>query len=193
LAGRLRITVTSGPGPLGTARGRSGPSLIVCSGPPTVWAPAAKVVTVPWTRNERGALAGVKSTSHAESVVAIAAARERDADEAVLANTVGELCEGAGSNVFVGIGGRLVTPPLASGCLPGVTRALVIEALGPGGVDETPLPYDALARADEAFLTSATRGVHPIETVDGTPLPRCPGPLTGAAAAALAQILTEDA
>ncbi|HEV8296064.1 MAG TPA: aminotransferase class IV [Acidimicrobiales bacterium] len=192
LAGRLRITVTSGPGPLGTARGRSGPTLVVSSGPPTVWAPTAKVATVPWTRNERSALAGVKSTSHAENVVALAAARQHGADEAMLANTVGELCEGAGSNVFVGIGGRLMTPPVTSGCLPGVTRALVIEALGPGAVEETPLPYDALARANEAFLTSATRGVHPIETVDGTPLPHCPGPLTGAAAAALARAVSED-
>jgi branched-chain amino acid aminotransferase len=181
--GRLRVTVTSGPGPLGSARGPDGPCTIVIGAPATAWAPTARVAVAPWPRNERGPLAGLKTTSYAENVVALHQARARGADEAVFGNTRGELCEGTGSNVFVGIGGRLVTPPLAAGCLAGVTRAFVLELTGAA---EEAVPLGALGRADEAFLTSTTRGVHPIETVDGTPLPACPGPLTRAAAAAFA-------
>ena len=56
---------------------------------------------VPWVRNERSAVAGLKTTSYAENVVALAYAKERGAIEAVFANTRGELCEGTGTNVFV--------------------------------------------------------------------------------------------
>ncbi|MDQ3148169.1 MAG: aminotransferase class IV, partial [Actinomycetota bacterium] len=143
----------------------------------------------PWARNERSAVAGLKTTSYAENVVALAWAQARGADEAVLANTGGSLCEGTGTNVFVAVGGRLVTPPLASGCLAGVTRALVLER---SAAEEADLPLDALAGAEEAFLTSSTREVQPVATVDGQPLRRCPGPLTAAAQEAFRDLLATD-
>ena len=179
--GRLRVTITSGAGPLGSARGPDGLCTIVIGSPATTWAPTAAVAIAPWPRNERGPLTGLKTISYADNVLALALARDRGADECIFGNTRGELCEATGSNVFVGIGGRLVTPPLGAGCLAGVTRAIVLELVD---VAEEPLPLDALAKADEAFLTSTTRGVHPIATVDGLALPHCPGPLTAAAAAA---------
>jgi branched-chain amino acid aminotransferase len=77
------------------------------------------------------------------------------------------------------IGGRLVTPPLDSGCLAGVTRALVIEW---AGAEEEELALDDLAGADEAFLSGTTRDVQPIRRVDGTVLPAAPGPVTRKAA-----------
>src|SRR6202008_3080908 len=85
------------------------------------------VVTVPWARNERSPLVGVKTTSYAENVVALERARAAGATEALLGNTVGDLCGGTGSNLFIVLGGPLPPPPLSSGCLAGVTRALVIE------------------------------------------------------------------
>jgi branched-chain amino acid aminotransferase len=173
---RLRVTVTGGPAPYGSSRGDAAPSLIVATSAWRGWDATADVAVVPWTRNERSATAGLKTTSYAENVVALARATERGASEAILANTRGELCEGTGSNVFVGVGGRLVTPPLDSGCLPGITRELLLEWLG--DVAEEPLPLAALAGADEAFLASSTRDVQPIRAVDGTPLPAVPGPLT---------------
>ena len=173
--GRLRVTVTGGDSPLGSDRGEGGPTVIVAGGPIAAWPATADVVVVPWVRNEKGALAGLKTTSYGENVVALAYAKERGASEAIFANTVGELCEGTGSNVFVGIDGRLVTPPLRSGCLAGVTRALVIEATG--AVEED-LPIGALAAAGEAFLTSTTREVQPIRAVDGDELATVGGPLT---------------
>jgi len=186
---RLRITLTGGPSPLGSERGQDDPLVIVAGGAIRPWPPATDVVVVPWPRNERGALAGLKTTSYGENVVALAYARERGASEAIFANLAGDLCEGTGTNVFVGIGGRLVTPPLSSGCLAGVTRALVIELTG---ADEEDLPIDALAEADEAFLTSTTREVQPIHAVDGRPLPAMPGPLTAAAADAFAALVARD-
>lgn len=187
--GRLRVTVTGGDSPLGSDRGAGGPTVIVAAGPLAAWPATADVVVVPWARNEKGALAGLKTTSYGENVVALAYAKERGASEAIFANTVGELCEGTGSNVFVGIGGRLVTPPLRSGCLAGVTRALVIEATG---AVEDDLPIGALAAADEAFLTSTTREVQPIRAVDGGELATVDGPLTAAAKARFKDLVNGD-
>jgi branched-chain amino acid aminotransferase len=173
---RLRLTVTGGPGPYGSSRGDAPASILIATSAWHGWEPTAAVATVPWTRNERAATVGMKTTSYADNVIALARALEQGASEAIFANTRGELCEGTGSNVFVGIGGRLITPPLDSGCLPGITRELVLEWLD--DVVEEPLPLGALAGSDEAFLTSTTRDVQPIRTVDGRPLASAPGPLT---------------
>lgn len=187
--GRLRITVTGGPSPMGPERGTAGPTVIVACGAESVWSPTTDVAVVPWPRNERGALVGAKSVSYAENVVAFAYARERGAGEAVFANLAGDLCEGTGSNVFLARGGRLLTPPLSSGCLAGVTRDLVLELVD---VTEEAVPVGALAGADEAFLTSSTREVQAIRAVDGVVLPAAPGPLTTAAAEAFADLLGRD-
>ncbi|MGH9148724.1 MAG: aminotransferase class IV [Acidimicrobiales bacterium] len=184
--GRLRITMTGGVAPLGSERGAGGPTVIVAGAAMGAWPATTDVVVVPWPRNERGALAGLKTTSYAENVVALAWAAERGAGEAIFANLAANLCEGTGTNVFVGAGGRLVTPPLSAGCLAGVTRALVIEETG---AVEADLPVDALAEADEAFLSSTTREVQPIRAVDGRALTAAPGPLTAAAAAAFAALV----
>ncbi|MFD3598044.1 aminotransferase class IV, partial [Streptomyces sp. NPDC058656] len=154
--GRLRITYTGGHGPLGSDRGEHGPTLVVALGEANRRPDSTAVITVPWTRNERGTLTGLKTTSYAENVVALARAREQDASEALFANTVGQLCEGTGSNVFVVLDGEIHTPPVASGCLAGITRALTVEWTG---ARETDLPLDVLERADEIFLTSSLRDV----------------------------------
>jgi branched-chain amino acid aminotransferase len=176
---RLRVTVTGGKSPLGSERGDAPVTAIVAMAEQPAPAPAVDVVTVPWPRNERGALTGLKTTSYGENVRALAYAAERGGSEAIFANTVGQLCEGAGTNVFVVVGGRLLTPSLASGCLAGVTRALVIEW---AGAEEQTLSADALGAADEAFLSGTTRDVQPIRNVDGRPLPAAPGPVTRKAA-----------
>lgn len=161
--GRLRITYTGGVAPLGSDRGDAVPTLVVAMAATSPWPASTTIATVPWTRNERSAVAGVKSTSYAENVVALQRAHQRGASEAVLANTRGELCEGTGTNVFVVINGDVLTPPLSSGCLAGITRELVLEWLG---ARERTLPYAALFDADEVFLTSSTRDVHPVVGAD---------------------------
>jgi branched-chain amino acid aminotransferase len=187
----VRVLLTSGSGPLGSVRGGRSVTAAVLAGPYPGWADTADVVLVPWPRNERSALAGVKTTSYAENVVALAEARARGGSEAVFANTAGSLCEGSGSNVFLVLDGTLLTPPLSSGCLAGVSRAIVVELLEIP-VEERDVPVAALARAGEAFLTSATRNVQPVRTVDGAALVACPGPLTQQVAAAYAALLDRD-
>lgn len=157
--GRLRITVTAGPAPLGSGRGAHAPTVVVVAVPMEATPSATSVVTVPWPRNERSAIAGLKTTSYAENVVALAHAREHGASEAIFANTVGHLCEGTGSNVFYVVGGELRTPTLASGCLAGVTRALVLDWSGAREVDE---PIEVAEGAEEVFLVSTTRDVQAV-------------------------------
>src|SRR6476620_3741703 len=157
--GRIRITYTGGPAPLGSGRGDEPPTLVVVADAMAAWPATTRVATVPWPRNERGALAGLKTTSYAEDVVALAAAQRRGASEAVFANLAGHLCEGTGSNVFYVVDGELRTPTLASGCLAGITRALVLEWYGGREVDE---PIGAVLEADEVFLASTTRDVQAV-------------------------------
>jgi branched-chain amino acid aminotransferase len=173
--GRLRITGTAGLAPLGSARGEGPPTLIVVAGSLDPWPDSAAVTTVPWSRNERGALVGLKTTSYGENVRALAYARERGSSEAVFANTRGHLCEGTGTNVFYVVDGALRTPTLASGCLAGVTRRLILDWYGAAEVDE---PIEVLTEAaSEAFLTSTTRDVQAIHRWDDHEL-GAPGPVT---------------
>ncbi|WP_030294488.1 aminotransferase class IV [Streptomyces katrae] len=177
--GRLRITYTGGVSPLGSDRGESGPTLVVAVGETARRPDTTAVITVPWVRNERSAVTGLKTTSYAENVVALAAAHRAGASEALFANTVGRLCEGTGSNVFVVLDGELHTPPVASGCLAGITRALVVEW---AGAKETDLPFEALEQAEEIFLTSTLRDVQAVHRVDDrTTAEAVPGPVTAEA------------
>lgn len=185
---RMRITVTGGIAPLGSERGGSPLTAIVAMAEAKAPAPWVDVVTVPWPRNEHGALSGLKTTSYGENVRALAYANEHGGSEAIFANTAGNLCEGTGTNVFIVSEGRLITPPLSAGCLAGVTRALVIEW---AGASEQDVPLSALAGADEAFLTGTTRDVQPIRCVDGQALSAVPGPVTRKAAEVFAMRAAE--
>src|SRR4051794_14284111 len=93
---RLRVTVTGGPSPYGSDRGEGAPTALVAVAPMHRWPPTTDVAIVPWVRNERSATAGLKTTSYADNVVALRYAHARGADEAIFANTRGELCEGTG-------------------------------------------------------------------------------------------------
>jgi branched-chain amino acid aminotransferase len=172
--GRLRVTYTGGAAPLGSGRGDSPPTLVVVVDTLKPTAPTTSLVTVPWPRNERGALAGLKTTSYAENVVALAYAHERGATEALFTNLAGHVCEGTGSNVFYVVDGELRTPSLASGCLAGISRALLLEWYGGREVDE---PVSVLSDADEMFLVSTTRDVQGVARWDDREL-TAPGPVT---------------
>lgn len=188
---RVRITVTSGPGPLGSDRGDGEVTALVSVTEARPPQPTVDLVVVPWVRNERGALAGLKTTSYAENARALAHAKERGGDEAVFANTRGNLCEGTGTNVWLVRGGVVATPPLSSGCLDGVTRQLLLELCAgiDVEVDEVDVPPAALHDAEEVFVSSSTRGPHAVARVDGRPLRTAPGPVTEKLAAAYADLL----
>jgi len=165
--GRIRITLTSGPGPLGSDRITGASTLVIAAAATSQWPAATTLALSPWPRNERSPLVGLKSTSYAENVLALAHARSLGAGEALLGNLAGEVCEGTGSNVFIVTNGRITTPPLAGGCLAGVTRALVIEWCAEAGIgiDQRATDMSDLAGAEEIFITSSTRDVHPVEAL----------------------------
>ncbi len=183
----LRITVTAGPGRMASAARASEPTVVASIAPMVVWGPAADVVVVPWSRNEHGASAGLKTVSYVDNARALRFAHDQGADEGLFANTVGNLCEGAGSNVFVVRDGTLVTPPLSAGCLAGITRSLLLERMP--SIVEADVPVAELATCEEAFLTSTSRDVHPIRSIDGRTLRVAPRGLTADAQEAFAAVV----
>lgn len=172
--GRVRVTYTPGIAPMGSGRGDSGATLAIVAGPMDPWPETTTAVVVPWPRNERGALAGLKTTSYAENVVALAYARRHNATEAIFGNTVGNLCEGTGTNIFYVVGGEVRTPTTRSGCLGGITRQLILDWYGGVEIDE---PLAILEAADEVFLASTTRDVQGVSRIDEREYP-APGPVT---------------
>tara|TARA_Y100001949_G_scaffold16354_1_gene11750 strand:- start:116 stop:520 length:405 start_codon:yes stop_codon:yes gene_type:complete len=131
----------------------------------------------------------LKTTSYAENVRALETAHQRGASEALLTNTQGRLCEGTGTNVFLVVDQLLVTPPLSSGCLAGITRDLILELTQ---VVEREIDPREFAVASEAFLTSSTREVGAISAIDDTVLPEAPGPVTTEVAAAFAALVATN-
>ena len=185
---RMRITVTSGAGPPGTVRGEGPPTVLVVAVPLTPWPPAATAITSAVRRDEHSPLAGVKTVSLAEGVFALAEARAAAADEALLLNTRGEFCEASTANVFLVHDGVAATPPVASGCLPGITREHVLRL---GAVERPLFPRD-VDSAQEAFLTSSTRELQPLVAVDGRPVGSGePGPVTAQLSEAYATLVRE--
>ncbi|PKQ26210.1 MAG: aminotransferase IV [Actinobacteria bacterium HGW-Actinobacteria-4] len=192
---RLRVTVTSGPGPMGTLRGTADPTVVVVGGDPPP-PRTCHAVRAPWKRNERSAITGIKTTSYAENVVLATYADSKGADEAILSNTHGHLCEGTSTNIFMEMGGEIVTPPLASGCLPGIVRGLALEWGARAGIPVRVAAPGELAMAvlDEvasgvafAAVTSAVRGVQMISKLDGAPV------LTGPMLKALSELFESNA
>ncbi|MGZ8704333.1 MAG: aminotransferase class IV [Aeromicrobium sp.] len=179
--GRLRITVTSGIGPLGSPRGDKGLTSVVITESCDRPAGISAIATVPWPRNDKGAISGLKSTSYAENALMVEYALARGASEAVMPNTDGMLCEGTGSNIMYVLDGQLVTPTLESGCLAGVTRALVLEwCRGEIDIVERDEPIDVLRRADEVILVGTTRDIQAMSRVDDREV-AAPGPITARA------------
>lgn len=164
---RVRLAVSGGSGPLrdpGASAGR------------IVWMMAVGVEDPPesvmvgvsrWKRNECTPLAGLKCASYAENLMILKEASDRGWDEALLFNHAGHLCEAATANVFLVRDGKVRTPAISSGCLPGVTRGLVMELAEESGIrcEEADLAEMDLVQADEVFLTSSTRGVVPVRGV----------------------------
>jgi len=179
---RVRITVVSGPGPMGSARGPGIPNIIVWGGPGTVPG-SCRATRVPWKRNERSAIVGVKSTSYAENVVMLHYADGKGANEALMSNTQGDLCEGTGSNIFIEHQGEIVTPPLSSGCLAGITRGLALECGSAAGLPvrvaapgELPMSVldEVMHGGAFASVSSSTRGIQPIVWLDGVDVAQGP-------------------
>lgn len=157
---RLRIGVSGGIGTLsGPSHGIRRRVWMTASALPSPAAPVHAMLC-PWRRNADSPLVGLKSSSYAENLLALEAAEHHGCNETLWLNHREELCEATTANVFLVQNGVLSTPPLSSGCLPGITRAWVIAnapALG-YKCQEIQLTLADLCNADEIILTSATKG-----------------------------------
>lgn len=156
---RARLTITAGPGGLADPPSKKG--LIAFSTAPVAedsrpW----KLGISPWSRNEHSPLAGLKTTSYAENLMALRYARALGYDDLLWRNSMGDLCEATTANVFLVIRGVLVTPSLDSGCLPGIGREIILEQARASGttVEERRVAMEEAAEAEEIFLTNAVRG-----------------------------------
>ena len=123
-------------------------------------------------RHAATALAGVKTISWLNSVWAVAEAHREGFDEVVLLNERGEVSECTAANLFAVKGDKVLTPPLSSGCLEGVTRGVLIEVAGEAGtaVVEQVLRLQDLYSADEVFITSTNRNVIGVREIAGRPI-----------------------
>ena len=162
--GRMRITLTSGNGPLGSDRLGSPLTQVVAVSQTSPWPETTSVVVVPWVRNERSAIAGAKTTSYAENVVALEAAHTAGFSEAIFTDSRGRVSEGTGTNIFIVSNSVVMTPAIDTGLLQGITRNLVIEWASDAGfsIQQTHFTVADLLEADEIFITSSTRDVHPV-------------------------------
>jgi branched-chain amino acid aminotransferase len=151
--------------------------------PPDAWfTEGIKVALVSVRRNHPQALNPmIKSNNLLNLALAMQEAYAHGADEALMQNQAGELVECSQSNFFLVRDGRVLTPPLSAGLLPGITRQFVLDLaaeIGLPAAEATLTPAD-LPLASEAFLTGTTRDVTPIVAVDGKPIGTGkPGPVS---------------
>jgi branched-chain amino acid aminotransferase len=175
---KLRVTYTCGDAELGSGRPPAPtPRAIVAIQAIELEPETTALAVAPWPRNERGVLAGLKTTSYAENVIALAWAQAQGASEVVFGNTVGNLCECSGSNIFLVEEERVITPPLSAGCLAGVTRDLVLAGVE---VEERDVPLDHVFAnsVTEIFITSTLRMVQGVHRIDNREFASAPGPVT---------------
>jgi branched-chain amino acid aminotransferase len=142
---------------------------IAFTAPLNDWGTAVKLGIVANARHAASEFAGTKYLSWSENLARYERAHVQGFDEVVLLNERGEISECTSANIFIAQGDRVYTPPLSCGCLPGVTRALLLEEIRLPGLtlEEKVLFKDDLEAADEIFVTSTTRDLMPAVSVEG--------------------------
>jgi branched-chain amino acid aminotransferase len=184
----IRLIVSRGVGEISYRFDRiKGPTIVMAAReyqafPDAMYRDGIAVIVSSVQRNSRKALdPGMKSCNLINNILAVREAQAKGAAEPIMLNERGDVAEGASCNVFLVERGRLVTPPLDAGILPGVTRELTLEIAGAIGVpsSEERVTVERLRAADEAFITSTLKELMGIATVDGAPVGAGrPGPVT---------------
>jgi branched-chain amino acid aminotransferase len=132
------------------------------------WGAGVKLAYVKDARHAANEFAGTKIISWAMNLTWAESAQARGFDEVILLNERGEVAECTSANIFAANGNRVVTPPVSSGCLPGITREILLEAIRVPGIEivEKPILPAELETADEVFITSTTRNLLPVLQVE---------------------------
>jgi branched-chain amino acid aminotransferase len=166
----LRLVIVRNDGSMwaGPSNGRKS-DLIALTADSKDWGEQVKLAYVPNARHAACGFAGTKILSWAMNLTWIEQAQQRGFDEVILLNERGEVAECTSANLFVANGNRVRTPPLSSGCLPGITRELLLGEIAVPGIhleEAALLPAD-LESADEVFITSTTRNLLPVGQIEG--------------------------
>ncbi len=142
------------------------------------WAESVTLDAAEQGRHAASPFAGTKTLSWAHNLTLVETARQNGDDEVILLNERNEVAECTSANIFAAKGGTTYTPPLSSGPLPGVTRALMLDELDAAGapVEEKVLSLDDFYEADEVFITSTTRELLPVSGIRGRRLRGGDGP-----------------
>lgn len=148
---------------------------------PALYETGATLLPMQTVINDDAAIAGIKSTNYLTKMLARAEADKAGAYEALLKNRNGFWVEGSRSNLFLVTAGRITTPPLSDGILPGVTRQIVITLIKSlqFSLLEDHITTIKLKEADEIFITGSATEVMPVANIlDMTEKEICPGPVT---------------
>jgi branched-chain amino acid aminotransferase len=178
----LRLSVTRNKGGLFEAPDQMRDTdLIAFTADIRSWANTVRLSYIPNARHGASPFAGAKITSWAQNLTWYEEAHERGYDEVILLNELGQISECTSANIFIISGDEVLTPPTAtSGCLAGVTRAVLLEEVDIPGlrIRESELTPSQLESADQVFITSTTRDLLPVAEVDGVALNQSPDRLS---------------
>jgi branched-chain amino acid aminotransferase len=165
----LRVVIVRNRGGMWEGPSERAFDTIAFTAPLKDWGESVKLGIVPQGRHAASEFAGTKYLSWSENLTRYERAHEQGFDEVVLLNERGEVAECTSANIFAVSGNSVYTPPLTVGCLPGVTRALLLEEIRVPGfhVSEKVIRPADLESADEVFITSTTRDLMPVVSVDG--------------------------
>lgn len=164
---RVRLTVTAGRGAAPDLSAAIDPTVLVTVAPAPAAPARARLAVSTVSLDERRPLREAKQANFLPYLLAREQARTAGFDDALLLNHAGAVAESAVANVFALLDGVLVTPALAEGPLPGVTREAVIECAARLGlaVEQRRLPLDELTAAEEVLLTNSVAGVHSVRSI----------------------------
>jgi len=169
----MRVVVVRNQGGMWEAAGQTRVSdLIAFTADIKHWGRSVRLNYVPHARYAASMFAGAKILSWAMNLTWLDEAQCQGFDEVVLLNERGEVAECTSANIFAAKGGEVWTPPLGSGCLPGITRELLLHEVHPPGirVTEKVLTPADLESADEVFITSTTRDLLPVAMIGQRPI-----------------------
>ncbi len=170
----LRLVVVRNGGGLweGPSSGRSSDT-IALTAPLKRWGESVRLCIQPHGRYAAGDFTRVKMLSWAGNLRWAERAQEQGFDEAILLNEFGRVAECTSANVFAVFGHRVFTPPLSDGCLPGITREVLLEEIHEKNIEviERSLSMEELHSADDVFIASTTRGLLRVREIDGRGVP----------------------
>ena len=165
----LRLAIVRNGGGIwaGPSNGRDS-DLIALTTDTKDWGAGVKLAYQPDGRHAASPFAGAKMLSWAMNLTWAEEAHDRGFDEVILLNERGEVAECTSANIFASTGGEVWTPPLDSGCLPGITREVILEEVHVPGIriaEKVLFPAD-LEAAEEVFITSTTRDLLPVRQIE---------------------------